>query len=291
MKRNSLRANHISIIPLRLGALAIFAGSFGAANAGVLTSNYTGAFNDPILNSAVLGTYTPVASFMAGGNPYNINDSPVTPTFEATPSASFLTILNGQQSSLVANGVNLTFGQLYTFNTGKALANNDLVLRSYAANASGGTVDDDFYIENAGATISGGKVHWIQTLVDNWKLNSPVGTLDSKVDNSPLKANPYYDNGGDANSTFLSDDPTRQTAGYNGLPIYFNFETFLVNENSSYTLNDDGTVKTKGSVDVYGGVLWGFTITPEPGTTALLVLAGPVCWVLRRRIRAKAGGV
>jgi len=270
---NKNRVTHIPwAAPLAWkGGSAILLVALGAAQAAVLKEDYPGAtFNDPKLNSPVLGVYVLSTNFNAGGTSYTLTDNPLHPTFENDPSAAFLNIHNNEQSTLSNK---LTYGQLYDFTvTGKNLNDGDLVVRSYAAFLNDkGSCGVDFYIENKGTKVAGAKVHWIQTLAGNNPLNGVAGTPFSKVDGGGQ--NPYYDATFDADSTFLSDDPHTPTSGLGAVSLYYNFETFLAYENSSYVLNNDGTVKTKGQVDIYDGVAWGMTIVPESSAPTLL-LAG-----------------
>jgi hypothetical protein len=261
-----------------LCTLALFCVALSPAQTQVLTFNYNGPFVAPSGNQ-VTGTYAPLTGFTtAGGKSYVMTANPFQVAFQDDPSATFLNILTNQPSSIVANGNPLTFGALYDFTTaGKNLNNGDLVVWSYAEHVAGATnrFGQNFFIQNKGGAISGAKVHWIQTVVNNWKSLTVPGTPDSRVD-TPSTTTPYYDKGADATSVYLFDDPARDNGnlldGYNDAkPIFFNFETFLVNENSTYTLNGDNTVKTKGSIDLYDGVRWGFILgTPEPGVTTLL---------------------
>lgn len=291
MKRNP---SLIQTIGRPLILLALLLTGLATVSAAVLKEDYPGASFGTAGGNTAEGTYTPTTTFTVGGTLYTMSDNPNRPTFQDDPSSTFMNLLLNQTSSLIANGTNLTFGALYNFNvTGKDLTTNDLVVKSYATHVANtdpttNRFDESFYVQNAGGTISGTNVHWIQALVDNWKLNTAPGTADSKIDNGGpgAQADPYYDTGGDASSSYLFDDPNRRTALVNGTSVYFNFETFLVYQNSTYTLNDDGTVKTKGSVDIYDGVLWGFTLVPEPGTASLLIL-GLGAWALRRRSQAR----
>jgi len=298
MKNDSvLHGNDLSPALIKFsGACALLLALAGsqAANAAVLKIDYAGGSFVTGGGNTSLGISNSASTFTVGGTLYTLSANPFQPTYLADPSANFMSIVQSQTSSLIAGGNNLTFGQLYNFNfTGKTLTNDDLVIRSYATHVGPGTnandlLGEDFYVRNAGGTISGGSVHWIQVLTDNWKLSlahTPPGTPDNKIDNGGPGAqpNPYYDTAGDGSSSYLYDDPSRYMNDVNGTRVYFNFETFLVKETSNYTLNFDNTVNTKGTIDVYDGVLWGFTIVPEPGCGALLVLALGCRWLMRRK--------
>ena len=296
-------------------AVALLGASLQIAQAQVVVENYPNApvvFNGGILANAKLGpnnssagNYNAISYFNVGGKDWSVSLLPLHPTDQPNPTANWTNILNGQSATVTtpAGPKNYTYGQLYDFPTANGvpvdytLSNGALNVRTYAtfANIPNDLFGIDFHVQY-NPTVppdspSAPNIHWIQTLNDNWNLSGAPGTLDKKVDVPAGQADPYYDTQGVADSTFLFDEPRRNIsglAGYSGPPIVFNFETFLVKEVAVPTYNPDGTINTKGKVQVYDGVNYGFIAqTPEPGSVALFItLTGSGLVIFRKRRRA-----
>lgn len=296
---------------------AVLAGaSLQSARAQVVVENYPNAavnFNGGITaaklgpNNSSAGNYNAISYFTVGGNVWSVTLNPLHPTLQDDPTNNWTTVLNGQTATVTtpAGNKNYTYGQLYDFPTANSvpvdysLSNGALNVRTYATFAS--PANDlfgiDFHVQYAPTSPpdppSANNIHWIQVLTDNWKLSGGPGTLDNKVDLAAAnQSDPYYDTNAVGDSTFLFDEPRRNIsglAGYVGGPITFNFETFLVKEVLTPTYNADGTINTKGKVQVYDGVRYGFTAqTPEPGSVTLFITMTGSGVVIFRRRRRKA---
>lgn len=96
----------------------------------------------------------------------------------------------------------------------------------------------------------GNSVHWTQRVIDNYE-----GVEQDQLDIDDDQTDPYYDNGGDAGSTYFIDYPWVPTR-YLDKKIYFYAETYLLEE-----------IKTPGSqqktVNIYDGVRWGWEHIPS----------------------------
>ena len=170
----------------------------------------------------------------------------------------------------------------WSFNYSKAdgsdlsLAAGTLVVQSYDV-ANPNPVEMDFYVKYTGADPApGADLHWIQVIDTNWKLPHALYVEDNKVDNLGA-AVPYYDDMGFASGSlgapdkaFFLDKPSRDKAdlaGYNGTPLYWYAEAYLVNETAA------NNAQGGRDVDVYDGVRWGWTVTRVAEPSSWLVLA------------------
>lgn len=295
-------------------ALALLGASFQIAQAQVVVENYpnapvvfNGGLTGPKLgpHNSSAGNYNPISYFTVAGKVWSVSLNPLHPADQANPTTNWTTVLNGQNANVTtpAGPKNYTYGQLYDFPIANSvpvdysLSNGALNVRTYATFAS--PADDlfgiDFHVQY-NPTVppdspAGANIHWIQVLKNNWNLSGAPGTPDNKVDVAANLANPYYDTQGLSDSTFLFDEPRRNISdlvGYVGAPITFDFETFLVKEVAAPVYNPDGTINTKGKVQVYDGVRYGFIAqTPEPGSVMLFIaVASSGAVVFRKRRRA-----
>ncbi len=280
-----------------LAAVTMVAASFHVAQAQVVVENYPNApvvFNGGLTagklgpNNSSAGNYNPVSYFTVGAATWSVSLKPSHPTDQNDPTGNWTTVLNGQNATVAtpAGAKNYTYGQLYDFpivNSVPAdygLSNGALNVRTYATFASvpNDLFGIDFHVQYNPTTPdppSAANVHWIQVLKDNWNLGGAPGTPENTVDVPANLPNPYYDTSFVGDSTFLFDEPRRNItglAGYSGPSITFDFETFLVKEVLVPTYNVDGTINSKGKVQVYDGVNYGFVAAvPEPNSVLLFV--------------------
>jgi hypothetical protein len=191
----------------------------------------------------------------------------------------------------------------YTFNyfgadgkTDLSLPADSLVVKTYDVE-NVDAIAEDFYVGYNGKKPTGGDVHWIQVIKDNWSVKGLPYSTDNLVDNNG-GALPYYDSNflgtgafGTPDDAFLYDQPGRKSLdlpdNWNGTTIFWTAEAYLVQQVGA---NDKGGQ----IVNVYDGVRWGWQITklsaPEPAVWAMMLTGFGVAGVgLRRRRRLSAG--
>jgi hypothetical protein len=188
----------------------------------------------------------------------------------------------------------------YTFNyfaadgkTDLSLAANSLVVKTYDVDID--AIAEDFYVAYTGAKPTGGDVHWIQVIKDNWSKDGLPYSTDNLVDNGG-ESLPFYDTKGVAtgafgspDSAFLYDQPSRKSldlpGNWNGTPIFWTAETYIA---QLIGPNDKGGQ----IVNIYDGVRWGWTINkitaPEPEGWVLLVAGAGLAGAALRRQRRRA---
>jgi hypothetical protein len=180
---------------------------------------------------------------------------------------------------------------------GFALADDSLVVKTYdaATLATGGTpVKVGFYVAYTGKTPPpGANLHWIQVIEDNY-AGTGLYTVENVVDFATDKS-PYYDIKGNAtgsqgspDAAFLSDKPFIDSNNIGkyfkpGQPVYFNAESYLVQE----TAGDNGMGGS--NVTLLDGVRWGWTLTllPEPAAWSLMLLGVGAVGAALRASRAR----
>lgn len=310
----------------RIGFLAsvVLSGLLGqAAHAQVVIESYTNG----VLVAPKAGCpnstsqYRTVNGFTAAGFTYSVEVNPLHPTNQNDPTANYLAILNAQRTNPAGTArTDLTFGDVWDFPTVSgggpdySLSNGSIKVRRYTAEAAAGRFGVDFWADYVPSAVprggitdpSGASMHWIQIIKDNWNISAPnlanrgpgkpenivdVTTEDpNTVPATPPQGDPYYDNGGCADSSFFFDGPRRLQAQVTGAPYNWNAELFVVKEVLQPTFNAaDGKVVTKGKIQIYDGVNYGFVAqTPEPGAVAYLIMfsAGAMFCLRLRRTRA-----
>jgi len=229
--------------------------------------------------------YLASQSYMVGGNPWVTTLSPLTP--QNITSAN---VLPYQTSMMAQNDfavLSAAFPQ-YTYQSG-VLAPGSLTVQTYEAQGTAARVGAEFYVSytavNAGGiTDPTMNLHWIQIVSDNDNITNNIGYGNNEltVDNpfSPGGRSPYYDDGGAATSgtspIAFYDFPGRTDTSDK---ITWVADLFLVSGPAPGAAN--------GNIIVYNGVEWGWTTSPVPLPSALLLFAPALAGigVLRRRFK------
>jgi len=296
-----------------LGPLVLLAAAAQPLSAQVVTETYDGG----MLTKGTLtrtSEYRAQNNFTANGFNYSVILNPLHPVFQDDPTANYMSILNGQNTNPTGMKV-LKFGDVWDFPTmtvggpDYSLSKGAIDVRRYTAEAGGGGFGLDFWADyhpmgtdpsqrNGGV----GDMHWIQVINDNWNISDPnmakqgpgKSEMIVDVDVDPPDTAPYYDAGlhpGTADNTFFFDGPRRPKSGVNGQSFFWDAELFVAKEVLQPTFMADGSVMTKGKIQIYDGVRYGFVaITPElsPGIHLLLLGGGLFVFLRLRRIRPVA---
>ena len=265
----------------------------------VVTTSYPGApFLVPIAGVNTAGVYRPVQPYVFGGQAMATVLKPITP----------LSIPGGGGTTL-PGAPNTDFNLLSTLFPGSSgwsyssgvLAPGSLTVMTYAAIGPpniAGSVGADFYVKytpmnTPTITDPTTNLHWIQIIYDNYNIsNNPgYGNPEFIVDNgasprSILNPNgrvPYYDDGGAAtggstavNTVYFFDRPLRDNPGQK--------DTWIAD---LYLVSGPAIGAGAGNITIYGGVQWGWTNTPVPLPSALLLFAPALAGigVLRKRFK------
>jgi hypothetical protein len=298
---------------LRLLASVLLVALAAPLSAQVVTETYDGGM---LMKGALTRTseYRAQTSFSANGFNYSVILNPLHPIFQDDPTANYMSILNGQNTNPTGMKV-LKFGDVWDFpimtemGPDYSLSKGAIEVRRYTAEATGGGFGLDFWVDYhpMGAdpnqrTGNVGDMHWIQVINDNWNISDPnmanrgpgKPEMIVDVDVDPPDTAPYYDGGnhpGAADNTYFFDGPRRPQSQVNGQGYFWNAELFVAKEVLRPTFTADGSVMTKGKIQIYDGVRYGFiAITPElsPSVHLLLLGSGFFIFVRLRRIRSAA---
>ncbi|MEX0678948.1 MAG: PEP-CTERM sorting domain-containing protein [Pirellulales bacterium] len=187
---------------------------------------------------------------------------PLHPTEQLNPTANFTAVLTAAYTGVAGWGFP---------NSAAELTNNSLEVRTYDVQGIPARVGADFYIQyNPGVgdpTAATHDIHWIQVVTDNHQI-APVnlhGVNENIVDVGVGQANPYYDDGGAANSTQFFDFPGRgdTTRGHT-----WKAELFLAS-------TPKGSGLGAQNVTLWSGVNWGwqnYWSIPEPSSVVLSLI-------------------
>ncbi len=165
--------------------------------------------------------------------------NPDPPEYLASPTDNFTEVLS--------NKFPATAGGLQYQSTATPLSDDSLIVHWYDAVHSGSKVGADFGVEYVPhGTDPVANLHWIQVITDS--------DPENKVDARYVLTDPYYDDGGVANSSFFRDRPRRGDSS----PHSWSAETFLVGGPPVVPAGKNGFELSPGTITFFGGIHWGW---------------------------------